>query len=303
MYWRGGQAPTSEPRKEAFVVSDNQDSDQIHAVDKDYLVTRQYRDSSNLKTRGDLHARFGTNPYPWFRWVFDRLLAIAPVSGRILEVGAGPAGLWAENLDRLPPGWRVTLTDLSEGMVTTARERLAQAGAPADAFTIEVADIEQLPYADASFDVAIANHMLYHVPDRSVALAQLRRILRPGGALLAATNGKENMRELDGLLAPFTSHADDKEWRASFRRAFTLENGAEQLSPFFDGATIERYEDSLRVTDANALIAYVLSIDIPALRDPEQRASFASAVSARMAADDGVFTIAKSVGAFTAHRS
>lgn len=284
-------------------MSDSQDSDQIHNVDKNYLVTRQYRDSSNLKTRGDLHARFGTNPYPWFRWVFDRLLAIAPVSGRILEVGAGPAGLWVGNLDRLPPGWNVTLTDLSEGMVTTARERLAQIGAPADRFTIEVADIEQLPFADARFDVAIANHMLYHVPDRPAALAGLRRVLRPGGALLAATNGRENMRELDGLLAPFTSHADDKEWRASFRRAFTLENGAEQLAPFFADIAIERYEDSLRVTDVDALIAYVLSIDIPALRDPNQRAAFASAVRARMAADGDVFTIAKSVGAFTARRS
>ena len=84
-----------------------------HKTDKQYLTSRQYRDARNLNARGSLHARFGNNPYPWFRWLFDQLLAITPADARVLEVGAGPASLWIENLDRLPPGWRVTLTDLS----------------------------------------------------------------------------------------------------------------------------------------------------------------------------------------------
>ena len=227
-----------------------------HKTDKQYLTTRQYRDASNLTARGSLHTRFGTNPYPWFRWLFDQLLAITPAEARILEVGCGPAGLWIENLDRLPPGWRVTLTDLSEGMVTTSRERLEAAGAPADTFTIQTADVESLPFANGAFDVAVANHMLYHVPDRPKALGELRRVLRPGGALLAATNGQENMRELDELLLGFAPDARDREWKASFRHPFKLENGAEQLAPFFDYIEMDPYEDSLRVTDEDALVAY-----------------------------------------------
>jgi ubiquinone/menaquinone biosynthesis C-methylase UbiE len=278
----------------------NEESAPWHKADKHYLVTRQYRDASNLKARGALHARFGTNPYPWFRWLFDQLLAIAPPNARILEVGAGPAGLWAENLDRLPPGWRMTLTDLSEGMLDTARKRLAAKGAPASAFTFQTADVEDLPFADAAFDVAMANHMLYHVPDRPKALAGLRRVLRSGGALLAATNGQNNMRELDDLLASFVRETSDIAWKASFRHPFTLENGAGQLAPFFDAIEIHPYEDSLRVTDVAALIAYVLSIDIPGLRDPGQQAAFAELARARIAAEGGVFSITKRVGVFTA---
>lgn len=271
-----------------------------HKTDKQYLASRQYRDARNLNARGSLHARFGTNPYPWFRWLFDHLLAIAPADARILEVGAGPAGLWVENLDRLPSGWRVTLADLSDGMVATARERLAAAGAPADAFTIQSADVESLPFADAAFDVAIANHMLYHVPDRPKALSQLRRVLRPGGALLAATNGQDNMRELDELIVNFSPTERDREWKASFRHHFNLENGAEQLAPFFDAIVIHPYEDSLRVTDEDALVAYILSIDLPSLREPDQQDACATHLHERMAAQGGVFTITKSVGAFTA---
>ena len=266
-------------------------------ADKDYLQTRQYRDASNLNARGSLHARFGTNPYPWFRWLFDQLLVIAPADARIVEVGCGPAGLWAENLDRLPAGWRMTLTDLSEGMVTTARERLASA--PAGAFTIQSADIEQLPFANGEFDLAIANHMLYHVPDRPTALGELRRVLRPGGALLAATNGQDNMRELDALIASVAPDARDAAWKASFRKPFTLENGGEQLAPFFDNVTITRYEDGLRVTDEAALVAYIQSIDLPGLRGPDQQAALVVEVHTHMAASGGVYTINKSVGVFT----
>jgi SAM-dependent methyltransferase len=269
--------------------------------DKQYLATRQYRDASNLNARGMLHARFGTNPYSWFRWLFDQLLSIAPMDARILEVGAGPAGLWAENLDRLPPGWRVTLTDLSEGMVSAARARLA--GAQTTAFTCSTADAEALPFPDATFDVVVANHMLYHVPDRPRALAQLHRTLRRGGALLAATNGADNLRELDCLILGFIPDSHTREWSASFGHPFTLENGAAQLAPPFSSVELRHYEDRLRVTDADALVAYVFSIDAPGLREPQEQAAFTAHVQRVMAEQHGILTISKSVGAFVAHRN
>jgi SAM-dependent methyltransferase len=285
-------------RKGCEIVSEQDGirSNMAQKADKDYLQTRQYRDASNLNARGSLHARFGTNPYPWFHWLFDQLLAIAPADARIVEVGCGPAGLWAENLDRLPASWRMTLTDLSEGMVTTARERLAPA--TDGMFTFQAADIESLPFADHSFDIAIANHMLYHVPDRPKALGELRRVLRPGGALLAATNGQDNMRELDEIILSVAPDARDAEWKASFRHPFTLENGAEQLPPFFDDVAITRFEDSLRVTDEAALVAYIQSIDLPGLRDADKQAALATEVHRRIVASGGVFTITKSVGVF-----
>jgi SAM-dependent methyltransferase len=266
-------------------------------VDKEYLTTRQYRDPSNLYARGSLHARFSTNPQPWFRWLFDELLAVTSADAHILEIGCGPAGLWAENLDRLPEDWRVTLTDLSDGMVAAAQARLA--AATPGAFTVQQADAENLSFADASFDVAIANHMLYHVADRQKALSELRRVLKHGGRLLAATNGENNMGELNEFLGSVDEN--DRAWRASFRQPFTLENGGEQLASCFDAIGIHVFPDSLRVTDESSLVAYVNSIDIPGLRAPERQAAVAARIHERMADNSGVFNITKSVGVFIAH--
>ncbi len=265
--------------------------------DKRYLATQQYRDASNLNARAALHRRFGINPYPWFRWVFDQILSVAPAAAQVLEVGGGPAGLWRENLDRLPVEWHVTLTDLSAGMVAEQRATL---GGPAFDFT--VADVEELPFADDAFDLVIANHMLYHVPNRPKAFAEIRRALRPGGALIAATNGRDNMRALDSLALAVAPDAATAEWKASFRHPFTLENGVDQLKPFFDPIEMRSFTDGLDVTEVEPLVAYILSIDAPGFREPATVAAFDARARELMAQHGGVFHIDKSVGLFVARR-
>lgn len=269
--------------------------------DKTYLTTRQYADASNLRARGSAHARFGVNPYPWFRWLYDQARSLAAPNARILEVGAGPAGLWAENLDRLPPGWRITLTDLSAGMVETARHQLEAAGS-ASQFAFAQADAERLPFADGVFDLVMANHMLYHVPDRPQALAELRRVLVTGGALLAATNGDANLLELNEALDTVAPGASASAWRASFRRPFTLENAPEQLAPFFDQIETRAYPDALDVTEAEPLVEYVRSLDAPGLREPAALAALARYFQDAIDRNGGVYHIQKSVGVLAARR-
>ena len=157
-------------------------------TDPAYLRREQYRDDSNLRARIDLHERFTTATEPWHRWVFDRIDLAS--EARILEIGCGPAELWAQNLDRIPAGWELTLADLSPGMVEKAREVLG------DRADYRVADIRELPFEDGSFDGVVANHMLYHVPDRPQALAEIRRVLGPAGRVFATTNGGEHLREI-----------------------------------------------------------------------------------------------------------
>src|SRR5439155_6255128 len=135
--------------------------------------------------RMGLHEQFRVNPYGWHRCVFDRL-DLAP-NTRPLELGCGPGVLWSENPDRLPTGWEVVLSDFSPGMVHEARQKLR---GRASTFRFAMADAQAVPFAPASFDAVIANHMLYHVPDRAKALNEIRRVLRPGGRLYAATNGQ-----------------------------------------------------------------------------------------------------------------
>jgi SAM-dependent methyltransferase len=59
-----------------------------------------------------------------------------------------------------------------------------------------VGDVQELPFSDGEFDVAVANHMLYHVPDVDRGLAELARVLRPGGRLVASTNSVHSLREM-----------------------------------------------------------------------------------------------------------
>ena len=142
----------------------------------DYLH-KQYGDLSNLDARVALHARFSTSPIDWQRWVFDQLAL--PADARVLELGSGPGWLWRGNVERIPAGWTVTLSDFSPGMVETARAALADSK---PALRFEQIDAQAIPFEDATLDAVIANHMLYHVPDRAAALAEIRRVLVPGGS-------------------------------------------------------------------------------------------------------------------------
>ncbi len=85
-------------------------------TNQEYLKNDQYKDSSNLDARVNIHARFSTNPYGWFNWVFDTLVKL-PADAKILELGSGPAYLWMNCSNRIPAGWDITLSDLSAGMV------------------------------------------------------------------------------------------------------------------------------------------------------------------------------------------
>lgn len=133
--------------------------------DQSYLREVQYRDPAKLAARANLHVRYRTAVKPWFPWVAHQIAW--PAEGGVLEVGCGAGWLWAEAADHLPPGLRLTLTDLSPGMVDVAMERATGTGRYG-AVAGQVADAQDLPFADASFDVGVANHMLYHVDRKSV---------------------------------------------------------------------------------------------------------------------------------------
>jgi ubiquinone/menaquinone biosynthesis C-methylase UbiE len=218
-----------------------------------YLQTDQYRDASNLGARLRLHQQYSTNPYGWARWVFGQL--DLPERCRILELGCGPGYLWLENVDRISAGWEITLSDLSLGMVQEARENLR--GSRRN-FGFRAVDAQELPFADGSFDVVVANHMLYHMPKRERALSEIRRVLQPGGRLYAATNGKAHLRELRAWRRKFYPQDVDKGWEQA-EENFGLETGREQLRRWFVEVRLKRYEDGLEVTEVEPVVAYVRS--------------------------------------------
>lgn len=253
-----------------------------------------YRNDANLQSRIALHERFSVNPLPWQRWVFEQLAV--PPGARLLEVGCGPGKLWLDNRDRLPQEASITLTDFSPGMIAAARRNLAGL----DLFRFTVADAVALPFAQNSFDLLIANHMLYHAGDLDRALREMRRVLRPSGALYAATNGAGHLAQLDVLREGLIAHRPIREVTASFM----LENGRARLARYFDVVEERRHEDELRVTAVEALVDYELSRTTIAAdhRSPDQAAlnAYVERAAAALRAGGGVLRVSKESGLFIA---
>jgi ubiquinone/menaquinone biosynthesis C-methylase UbiE len=217
-----------------------------------YLREKQYKTPQKLTARADLHRRYSTNPEGWLAFVLRQLDLRAGL--RVLEVGGGPGWLWWQHPERVPAGMRVTVSDFSAGMVREARSRLA---AGARDFHFAQLDAQALPFAAWTFDRVTANHMLYHVPDLGRAVAELRRVLRPGGFLCAATNGPEHLKELYALAA---EHSLWAETTGEAVLSYQLDNAEAVLGQAFERVAVRRYADALWVTAAQPVVEYLASM-------------------------------------------
>jgi len=178
------------------------------------VVAREYASEQGLLGRRAAY-RFAEGPDP--REIVFR--AVAEVDPRcVLEVGPGPGEL-AERIGN-ELGAEVIAVDTSPRMVELARERGVEA---------QVGDVQELPFPDESFDCAVAAWMLYHVPDVDRGIAELARVLRPGGRLVAATNAGDHW---DGLRELLTDERGEM--------CFSAENGGELLARAF--ARVERID-------------------------------------------------------------
>ena len=219
-------------------------------TDPDFLVNEQYSDASGLSTRIKIQKLYGTHPQSWFRWLFDRLHLRS--HSRILELGCGPGDLWLENLDRLPEGLQISLSDLSVGMLREARKRLPGGQGP---FHFSLVDAQAITLQAGGLDAAIGIGLLDHVPDRVRALGEIQRVLRPGGIFYTATGGRSHLKEIEELVKPFVPGAD----YGGDPARFGLANGTKLLSPWFSEIQLHIHRDLLVFRNPEPIIAYVLS--------------------------------------------
>jgi SAM-dependent methyltransferase len=204
-------------------------------LDDPDVVRGQYASEDGLLARRSVYERAEGGDAR--EVVFDAVAGCEP--RRVFEIGCGPGELSERIATEL--GADVVAVDISPRMVELARARGVDA---------RVGDVQQLPFDDGEFDCAVAAWMLFHVPDLDLGVRELARVLRPGGRLVAATNGAHHLEEVWALVGEPGVPAG-----VSFRR----ETGAAVLEPHF--ARVERRDADGWVTfpDADAVRSYIAS--------------------------------------------
>jgi|HubBroStandDraft_6_1064221.scaffolds.fasta_scaffold02097_17 SAM-dependent methyltransferase len=263
-------------------------------TDADYLRDKQYKDATNLNARIALHARFAQADEPWYPWLAGRVNW--PEGGEVLEVGCGPGLLWT-SIAPLLPHLRLTLTDLSEGMLDAARS-VVDAIESIELVATRACDAQDLPFPDSSFDVLVANHMLYHVPEPARAAAEFARVLRPDGVLLAATNGPNHL----DVIADIARQVFGWSSLDFVDRRFGRSNGGAILETAFGDVVWHDHPGRLVCDDPAAVVAYIQSSSAGLEADASQLAVLTQEVHNRFQSAGGVVTMTTDAGCFVAQR-
>ncbi len=224
----------------------------IKVINLENSILDQYKNSTNLKTRIDLHDKFSINKYGWHRWVFDKIDFFPGV--KILELGCGNCDLWKKNINRIPDSCEITATDISNGMIKDAKHNLSSIK---NKFYFKTIDSQNISFKDESFDIVIANHVLFYVKDIEKSLKEIRRVLKPGGFLYASTTGQNHMKELDTITKRFDNRMTFSP--VDLTKQFGLENGKEKLKNLFSDIHEYIYEDALIVDESEPIMNYIKS--------------------------------------------
>lgn len=232
------------------------DSSQLWAS-RSCLQNVQYRTDVNLAARQSIYA--------YQRPLIDLpavVLGLAALHGHetVADTGCGNGAYLAE-LARRGHAGPLLGVDLSAGMLHSARRRASHAG-------LVVGDAAALPLPDDACDLALAAHMLYHVPSPPAAVRELRRITRPDGQVLVVLNGEDHLHELRDLITTALGNVTGKD--IPIREPLTLDGGAELLADGFTSVTRHDFTGELLIPGPGPVEDYVRSMVITQnLPEPE----------------------------------
>jgi ubiquinone/menaquinone biosynthesis C-methylase UbiE len=261
--------------------------------DVDHLRNTAYNDASKLNARIEFWQLYGEPRDAAFARYFDRF--DPPNNANILDLGCGPAHYWQWGLEnnRIPHDWSMTLTDLSPGMIEEAKRNVA---AHDHDFSFELADVCDLRFEDNSFDIVTANYMLYHASSQDKALAEISRVLKPGGRLYAATNSTDHITEFLELQKRFIIDKSQLNNVGLSHDSFTLENGGAMIEPHFSNVETIHDNSICEATDLDIVTNYAQSMDADLDQQPLRQA-----VEAEITAN-GYFKVTRASGIFIAQK-
>ena len=223
----------------------------IKITNMEKSVKEQYKSDKNLNLRSNLHS-YNNNKVDFDKWCFNQIDFIK--NSRILELGCGPGKLWYKNKDNIDNTLNIILSDFSKSMLKIAKDKLQEIN---HNFIYKEINAEDIPYEDESFDAVIAQHMLYFVPNIEKALAEIKRVLSPGGMFYVSANSCDSMAELNKLAENFAPNLglDNN----GFSNRFDLENGKAVLEKYFSEINVEILEGKIIVDDAKPVVYYKAS--------------------------------------------
>ena len=254
----------------------------------------QYSDSQKLAARARLHREYTIAELDWFPWVAKQLPLNAEAS--ILDIGCGPGWFWAAAASEVPKNLELTLSDLSPGMVQEAVERCQPL--PFASVTGRQANATDLPFENGSFDAIIAMHMLYHLPDPSKGLAEMYRVLKPGGFLAVTTNGAGNTRELYALATVFGGEPLDPAGAV-----FGYDAAERSMQAQFGNVSMSQHPARMRVTEPDDVFLALTSYPPGDRADEAQLAAFRDAIAEAFQAGNGVLEVGKESGLFISRKA
>ncbi|NFT92902.1 methyltransferase domain-containing protein [Clostridium botulinum] len=214
-------------------------------------IKEQYNSDENLNLRTNLHS-YNINKIDWDKWCFQKMNLIK--CSKILELGCGVGKLWIKNQDFIDENSEIILSDFSPNMLKCAKNNLENLDYK---FKYKKINAEDIPYDDESFDVVIAEHMLYFVTDIEKALSEIKRVLKPNGIFYVTTNSCNSMIELNKLAEKFDPNLDINNNGLSSR--FDLENGEKMLNKYFNNIESEILEGKIIVDKAEPVVSYKAS--------------------------------------------
>ena len=237
-------------RKNGFLDANNL-IDIIKITNIETRVKEQYKSDKNLNIRSNLHS-YNINKVDFDKWCFDQINF--PSDARVLELGCGTGKFWLKNKENIDKSLDITLSDFSRSMLKIAKDKLKEVDYK---FKYEEINMENIPFEDNSFDVVIAEHMIYFAPNVEKALSEIRRVLKTGGVLYASANSCETMAELNKLVEKFDSSLGIDNNGYSTR--FELENGEGVLKKHFNKVEVEILEGKIIVDQAEPVVSYKAS--------------------------------------------
>lgn len=170
----------------------------IHVMGMEKSLKNQYQNASNIAARINLHHLYSQNTQGWFPWIYEQCHISS--GDNILELGCGDGTLWTENLSLIPDATDITLTDISEGMLRDTRRSI---GSEDSRFHFQTFDCSHIPYEDNSFDLVLANHVLFYCDDIESVCREVIRVLKSDSTFICSTYGSLHMKEVSQLVSDF----------------------------------------------------------------------------------------------------